>query len=183
MTLFLPWYLWMHPTMHQDENRRGWDVKRIKITERKTDWVSAVQTPDSMCLKWSRPRMQSIQFGALANRGESESIRVEDLWGCLWPNWALGIDSLFPVAFHKGQHTLLGTIKMSHHRWLLLCDVSVYSFISWLQITTHTTTHTHTLSLSLRHNTIITAQTNHDKVTPIQHNTVHSMIATVGSFK
>lgn len=165
--------------MHQDENRRGWDVKRIRITERKTERVSAVQTPDSMCLKWSRPRMQSIQFGALANRGESGSIRVEDLWGCLWPNWALGIDSLFQVAFHKGQHTLLGTIKMSHHRWLLLCDASVYSFISWFQNTKHTTTHT----LSLRHNTIITAQINHDKVTPIQNITVHSMIPTEGSFK
>lgn len=166
--------------MHQDENRRVLDVKRIRITERKKDRM-VVGGSDSWqhVSQWSRPRMQSIQFGALDNRGESGSIRVEDLWGCLWPNWALGIDSLFPVAFHKGQHTLLGTIKMSHHRWILLSDVSVYSFISWLQNTTHTTTHT----LSLRHNTIITAQTNHDKVTPIQNITVHSMIATEGSFK
>lgn len=155
----------MTESNHASQEQRRSDVKWIRITERKTKGVSVVQSPDSMCLKWSRPRMQSIQFGALANRGESGSIRVEDLWGCLWPNWALGIDSLFPLAFHKGQNTLVGTIKMSHHQWLLLCDVSVYSFISWLQNTTLTTTHT--LTHSLRHNTITTAETNHDKVTLI----------------
>lgn len=144
----------------RQEQRRSRDVKRIRITERTTKRVSVVQTPDSMCRKWSRQRMQSIQFGALANRSESGSIRVEDLWGCLWPNWALGIDSLFPVAFsQRPAHTGWDNKDEPPPKVITLWRECVFIYLMIAKHHNHDHPHTHTLT----HYYTITAEANQTK--------------------